>query len=172
MSNDKRQPASALDPDTINRICESHRPADVPRPLASQLRNTVLERIAKHARQGEGDDALTRDRLQTIRADAGDWHAITPKHSVKILNRDPETGVVSFLFRLAPGASIRSHAHDFDEECLVLEGDLSMPGLDLKAGDYHLAPKGVDHQRMVTQHGALLFLRGQDPLTPQQATQQ
>ena len=38
----------------------------------------------------------------------------------------------------APGAAY-PHAHDADEQTLVIEGDLSFGDLALKAGDFHAA---------------------------------
>ena len=54
---------------------------------------------------------------------------------------------VTFLIRGRPGASFPAHAHEDDEECFVLEGDITFDTLTLRAGDYHLARRGVPSRR-------------------------
>ena len=51
-----------------------------------------------------------------------------------------------------------SHFHnEGHEECLVLEGDLTMGDLKLLAGDFHLAAKGSSHPAATTMSGCLLY---------------
>ena len=59
----------------------------------------------------------------------------------------------------APGASLPAHDHPADEECLVLEGEVMLGDILGRAGDYHLAPKGLPHGTITSKTGALLFIR-------------
>jgi anti-sigma factor ChrR (cupin superfamily) len=63
---------------------------------------------------------------------------------------------------MQPGASIQGHHHASAEECLVLEGDLRIGDLHLKAGDYHVAAEGSIHPVLRSQGGAVMFVRGAD----------
>jgi len=65
--------------------------------------------------------------------------------------------------KLEPGAAVVPHDHPVDEECLVLEGEARIGELVVRAGDYHLAPRGKPHGMITSEHGALLFLRGAVP---------
>ncbi|MGV6808755.1 MAG: cupin domain-containing protein [bacterium] len=95
----------------------------------------------------------------TIRAKEGEWVEIRPKVKIKPLYLDRQAGSRSFLMQLQPGASWPTHEHTYDEECIVLEGDVRIGDLSVSAGDYHLAPKGVTHGELTSDNGALLFLR-------------
>ncbi len=66
----------------------------------------------------------------------------------------------SYLLRFAPGATISSHPHDRVEECLVVEGDISVGDLRLTAGDYHVVGPDQVHEPR-SEHGALLYIRGE-----------
>ena len=82
--------------------------------------------------------------LTTIQADEGEWAPFSPKVSIKVLRRDVETQ--SYLLRLEPGAVVLPHIHD---------------------QDFHMAPKGVVHDPICSEFGALLFLRGAIPSASQ-----
>ena len=98
--------------------------------------------------------------FHTVRLEDGDWVSIGLGVDKKFLYRDPTTGTESALFRLQPGAFIEAHHHAKAEECLVLEGDLTIGDLRLNPGDYHLAGKGTIHPVLRSESGAVLFVRG------------
>jgi quercetin dioxygenase-like cupin family protein len=110
------------------------------------------------------EQALDREAsppsFQTVRLDDGEWLLVRPGLERKLLYRDPATGTESHLFRMAAGAQIEGHHHASAEECLVLEGDLTVGNLRLNAGDYHVAPKGSMHPVLRSQGGAVMFVRG------------
>lgn len=108
-------------------------------------------------------DAPAPDGTRTIRAEAGNWEPHSPGVTMKRLHVDETAGMRSFLLCMAPGAVVASHDHPADEECLVLEGELVVGDLTLRAGDYHLAPKGVPHAALEAPAGALLFIRAALP---------
>jgi quercetin dioxygenase-like cupin family protein len=94
----------------------------------------------------------------TIRADEGAWETLVPGVERKILWSAGPNGRVTFLIRGQPGASFPAHAHDDDEECFVLAGDLTFDTLTLRAGDYHLARRGAPHPMGTTAAGCLLLV--------------
>lgn len=99
--------------------------------------------------------------LLTVRADSGEWIRLGPKVEMKILRQDRDSRC--FLLRLLPGGVLPPHEHPMDEECLVLEGEAELGGVRVRAGDFHLAPKGVPHGLVRSRTGALLYLRGANP---------
>lgn len=100
-------------------------------------------------------------QLQTVRAHEGLWQNIAPLVDMKLLHDDGLSR--SILLRLQPGARLPAHGHAADEECIVLEGEGSIGDIFLRAGDYHLAPKGMHHGETFTATGALLFIRTAAP---------
>jgi anti-sigma factor ChrR (cupin superfamily) len=113
---------------------------------------------------GRLERALDREAaaapFHTVRLEEGEWMLIRPGLERKLLHRDPASGTGSYLFRMKPGASIEGHHHEAAEECLVLEGDLTIGDLRLGAGDYHVAQGGTAHPVLKSQGGAVMFVRG------------
>jgi quercetin dioxygenase-like cupin family protein len=118
---------------------------------------TIRERIVKRIRASQG--------LTTIQATDGERESFSTKVKIKVLHRDVNTQ--SYLLRLEPGAVVLPHVHGQDEECMVLEGEVRIGDLVVSAGAYHLAPRGVPHEPISSEHGALLFLRGSIPAARQ-----
>ncbi|MEK6664163.1 MAG: cupin domain-containing protein [Pseudomonadota bacterium] len=122
-------------------------PTMPPRDRAQALRAKVLA-AARQTDVGQ---------LHTVRAQEGAWHPIAPLVDMKLLHDDGVSR--SVLIRLQAGARLPPHDHAADEECIVLEGEGSIGDIFLRAGDYHLAPKGMRHGETYTATGALLFIR-------------
>ena len=74
----------------------------------------------------------------------------------KDLTCGPDRNV--FLLRMDAGARGRKHTHAHVEHCYVIEGDVSIVGLQLGAGDHHIAGKGTVHDGLTTDRGCLLLL--------------
>ena len=69
-----------------------------------------------------------------------------------------------YLRRLQPGATLPSHRHPQDEECVVLQGRLRVgTRTEIGPGAYHLAHAGALHATLSTDTGATIFLRGAVP---------
>lgn len=98
------------------------------------------------------------DNPVTIRADEGEWRDLAPGVQAKYLWRGADAQ--SMLVRLHPGAEVAAHAHPFNEECLMLDGEAFFGDTLLRAGDYQLAPAGTEHRDVMTDVGALLYVRG------------
>ena len=143
---------SVLDPVLIGRMAAALTPQAPPSAVAARLRERLL--TAAHQTLADAPAAHL-----TIRATDGGWSEVLPGVAFKRLREDAATR--SYLLRLAPGASVPSHAHTLDEECVVLEGDVWLDGLHASAGDFHIARGGTRHGEIRTEGGCLLFLRGE-----------
>ncbi len=89
----------------------------------------------------------------TIRETEGDWIEI------KILQRDAERNLDTYLMRLQPGGSVPQHDHAADELCYVVAGDIAFGDISLATGDYHFAAAGSVHGAASSVNGALLLLQ-------------
>ena len=94
----------------------------------------------------------------TLRADEGEWYEVHEGLSVKKLFVDPNSGLVTTLVRMSPGASIPLHRHRGIEQCYVLEGVARAAGESLGPGDFQSAPKDSIHEPVYTETGALLLI--------------
>ena len=78
---------------------------------------------------------------------------------MKILMEEPETGLMTALFRWQPGAELALHEHVEIEQTFVLEGSLVDDEGEVRAGDYVWRPKGNRHSGALAQWrpGAVVF---------------
>lgn len=90
------------------------------------------------------------------------WQPFGVGVEFKLLN-EAEDGSLSYLLRLQAGAELPAHRHPMDEECVVLEGEVRISDLTVGAGGYHLGRRGIFHDTVRSDGGALLFLRGAPP---------
>lgn len=99
-----------------------------------------------------------RDASRTVSAVHQDgWAEMAEGVARKELWSD---GALSSRFcRLQPGARLPGHFHERDEECFMLQGELFLGDILLRAGDYQLAPAGSRHGEIYTDVGATLFVR-------------
>lgn len=142
---------SALPPALTEALLLGVAPTMPPRDRAQALRAKVLA-AAQPSDIGH---------LHTVRATDGTWQAIAPLVDIKLLHDDGISR--SILVRLQAGARLPPHDHAADEECIVLEGEGHIGDIFLRAGDFHLAPKGMRHGETYTATGALLFIRTAAP---------
>jgi anti-sigma factor ChrR (cupin superfamily) len=146
----KSQPAFALDPELIGEFAQSLPPIDPPEATRAAMRERLLARL--------GASALApTDRLYTLRLDDGEWRQLNPLVEVKKLFQSGDGRAL--LYRFKPGGRLISHEHPTDEECVMLEGEVHLGDLVLRAGDFHLAPRGVPHQEIHSPTGALFYAR-------------
>ena len=85
----------------------------------------------------------------------------TPGIDMKILLEDKATGLLTALFRWAPGTALDLHEHVEIEQTYVLEGHLVDEEGEVTAGNYVWRPKGNRHIA-TSPNGALVisfFLR-------------
>ena len=85
------------------------------------------------------------------------WKATpTPGVEMKVLMHDEATGLLTALFRWAPGAVLPLHEHVEVEQTYVLEGSIVDEEGECRAGDYVWRPRGNRHIARAP-HGALVL---------------
>lgn len=125
--------------------------APIPPRQARELKRRLVERMAD-----------SEDTHLTIEAHEGEWQPWLDGVEIKVLAE--AAGVLSYLLRLAPGATLPAHRHPIDEECVVLEGVLRVGRhIEVGPGGYHRARRGALHATISTVDGATVFLRGAVP---------
>lgn len=137
-------------------------PRDDERPPEA-LRERVLEAVAPSAdtelQVWRGwERAAPTGGLQTVSASEGGWEPISIEGiHVKRLTSDEKN--VTMLVRMGPGTAYPRHRHAGQEQCYVLQGDLSVgDDLHLGAGDFQVAPEGSVHDVQSTREGCLLLI--------------
>lgn len=138
-------------PDDLARLLHEAIDADPPVAADDTVRRRVLRGIAADA----------TPRHLTVAADAGTWRPFGPGLQLKVLHQGD--GIMSYLVQLAAGASLPPHRHPVDEECIVLAGEVTIGALRLTAGGFHLGRQDLPHDRLHSEHGALIYLRGAVP---------
>ncbi len=89
----------------------------------------------------------------------GEWEATPiPGIEVRRLYVDASVRRYAMMVRMQPGTSFPAHDHDGPEECVVLEGDLSIGERTMHAGDFMYAPTGSHHEVHSTEGGCVIIL--------------
>jgi len=119
-----------------------------------------------HAIPGRAPRPEVRDRLLArlarpwtiVRADEGGWERDPLGLDVRRLHRDPADGRATSLVRMPGGARYPRHRHASTEELYLLEGDLTVEGERLRAGDYCAAGPGTIHGETTSDGGCTFVL--------------
>jgi len=92
-----------------------------------------------------------------VKMDELPWRATAfPGVEVKLLMQDKETGLMTSLTRMAPGATLPLHEHVGVEQTYVIEGRLVDSEGEVRAGEYVWRPAGSRHVATAPE-GALLL---------------
>ena len=127
-------------------------------PLDAMTQRFMKSRLMTRVRDAERG-AVTN----TVRPETGEWEKFSPRIKMKVLRREADGSSMSYLLKLEPGAFLVPHKHHIDEECVVLEGMVTIGEELVGPGTYHLAPRGMIHAPIRSEHGAILFIRGKEP---------
>ena len=73
------------------------------------------------------------------------WIATAPGSKMKVIYHDPQTGMLTILAKLDPGAGIPPHVHEDLEQTFVLEGSLRDDEGECTAGNFVIRAKGSRH---------------------------
>ena len=73
------------------------------------------------------------------------WVDTAPGNQMKVLMHDPETGMLTLITRLAPGACVPRHMHEDLEQTYILEGSLEDDEGECSAGNFVIRRKGSTH---------------------------
>jgi anti-sigma factor ChrR (cupin superfamily) len=77
---------------------------------------------------------------------------------VKPLLVERETGLMTMLVKMAPGARLPDHEHVLIEQTYVLEGSLVCGEGECKAGDFVWRPAGSRHSAWCPEGGLMLAM--------------
>jgi anti-sigma factor ChrR (cupin superfamily) len=149
----KKPPTTVISDAALEGLLSALKPITPRRGKA--LRARIMARVER--------DAMEAQLIQTIPAGDEGWSELIPKVHGKRVYTD---GVAeSWLIRLEAGASAPAHDHPAPEECIVLSGSVRyVGGSTLHAGDYEVVQPGFHHTELVSDTGALVFLRYGAPL--------
>jgi anti-sigma factor ChrR (cupin superfamily) len=81
---------------------------------------------------------------------------------LKVLFNDTARGYTTAVVRMTPGTHYPSHKHAGVEELYLLEGDLSVDHLAMRAGDYCRGEAGSIHKEIGTENGCLFVVTSSD----------
>ena len=94
----------------------------------------------------EGQDKLADLESRYVAVDSLPWKPTpTPGIDMKILLQDKETGLLTALFRWAPGTELPLHEHVEVEQTYVLSGSIVDEEGEATVGNYVWRPKGHRH---------------------------
>jgi anti-sigma factor ChrR (cupin superfamily) len=124
----------------------------------ARVRESLLSLVAEESPTPAPTLHAAPPLLMTLRADEGEWYEVGKGIMVKQLFVDPQSGMVTSLFKMQPGTRIPLHRHSGIEQCYVVEGDFHADNKGLGAGDFHVAQAGSTHEPVYTVDGALLLI--------------
>jgi anti-sigma factor ChrR (cupin superfamily) len=130
-------------------LAKAMRPAE----LSSNERDRLYSQVTLRA-QAQGPAGTV-----TQRAHEAGWRQLAVGVRMKLLRIDRAAGNQTALVRFDAGSSLESHPHSQEEECLVVEGEITIGNHRLRAGDMHVARPGTRHASVSSVHGALLLVR-------------
>ena len=141
--------------EVLAQVAQTIPAADPP----SDLKQKLMSRIAASKPKLKPGWRTHQPGFDYVLSGDGLWQD-APFSGVKyqVLHYDKQAGLLTQLVRLAPGAKFPPHRHGAAEQCLVLEGHVSIGNLHLGKGDFNLAQPGTDHAEMTTAEGCLLLL--------------
>jgi hypothetical protein len=157
---EKHNKNNALDDDIIEMLAEAHEPVEIDEGIVLRLRSKLMKKISQEKMNSSLGFSTMRE------ADNEGWIDAFPGGSFKVLHGDASipNSILSYLVKLEPGFKMEGHDHPFDEETLMIEGDLTLGDLTFHAGDFHFAPAGSSHGKVSTKNGCVAYMRGALPI--------
>jgi anti-sigma factor ChrR (cupin superfamily) len=94
------------------------------------------------------------------------WIETSPGTRMKVIYHDPDSGMLTILAKLEPGAGIPPHVHEDLEQTFVLEGSLVDDEGACTAGNFVIRAKGSRHSPVAPNGCTMLvfFLKPTEPL--------
>ena len=145
----KNTAAAVLDQDIVEALALGVAEVNPPAERKSAMRARILARA--RATLPSADSHLT------VHASADGWVKVFPLVQMRTLFESQQGR--GMLFRMKAGGRLPPHEHDTDEDCVVLEGELSIGNVTVRAGDFHLARAGIPHDELTSATGALFYIR-------------
>jgi anti-sigma factor ChrR (cupin superfamily) len=107
--------------------------------------------------KAEGHEGLAPLASRYVQIDQIPWQSTRfPGIEIKVLLEDKETGLLTTLLRMAPGACLPDHEHVRIEQTYVLEGRLVDDEGECHAGDFVWRPAGSRHLAHTPDGGLML----------------
>ncbi len=155
----KKEHSETLDHDVLDLLLDAHTVAPLSEQKTTRMRSHLMQKIRE---QKAFDD---KNLIVVHKSDDG-WIEALPGAQIKILRGEISipNSLLSYLVRLEPKFTLAGHEHPFDEEILMLEGDLMLGDIKLTAGDFHFAATGTRHGDVSTLNGCLAYMRGALPV--------
>lgn len=142
----KDKDLNVLDVKITEKIATDLLPTIPATQVAERMKVTLLNRVKS-----------SEKNQRFMFADQGDWKTIANGVQVKMLRKEADSS--SALIKMEPNSFLPAHDHAFDEEAVVLEGEVWLEDVLCGTGDYHLAFAGSAHRKIRTDKGCLLFIR-------------
>ncbi len=127
---------------------------DTADPLWSTQSTLLLVRVSQAWATPFGE--ITQGTV--VRTNEQRWAPLRRGVRTKVLQEVQD--LVSMLVWFEPGATVPSHGHVHDEECLMVDCDLFLGDILLLEGEYQLAPRGTTHAELVSEQGCIVFFHG------------
>ena len=113
--------------------------------------------MAAHTPNLPGEDKLGPLDSRYVQVEQLPWKPTpTPGIDMKVLLQDEESGLLTALFRWAPGTALDLHEHMEIEQTYVLTGSIVDDEGEVRSGDYVWRPRGNRHLAR-SPHGALVI---------------
>jgi anti-sigma factor ChrR (cupin superfamily) len=128
----------------------------------AELRERLLEIIARTSQrpaQKPPGVLYDKDGVMIARPEEIPWTAGgLPGVFLKVLFNDTKRGYTTAMVRMTRGTHYPSHKHAGVEELYLLEGDLCVDDMAMRAGDYCRGEAGSIHKEIVTENGCLFVV--------------
>jgi anti-sigma factor ChrR (cupin superfamily) len=128
----------------------------------AELRGRVMETIARTPQppaQKSAGVLSDKDGVMIARPAEMTWAAgELPGVFLKVLFNDTTRGYKTAMVRMTEGTHYPSHKHAGVEELYLLEGDLFVGEMSMRAGDYCRAEAGSIHEEIATKNGCLFVV--------------
>jgi hypothetical protein len=136
----------------------SHPTMKLPTPVPAPLRSAPPSSSDKPLR------TVVAPGVTIVRPESAQWqpHPTVGGVTLKLLYRDPRSGVYTALLRLAPGAVFPRRRHAASEEVLLISGLATIGTFELRAGEYCRAESESVHDPITTSTGCTLFVCGSE----------
>jgi anti-sigma factor ChrR (cupin superfamily) len=146
---------NALSPAWTGTLAES---LDTAHTLSDTSRERIKsELMSKISARMQPESTTDDPMVHNVRREQG-WVQLSKRVQAKVLHDDGTS--LSWLLKMMPGGHLVEHDHaDGLEECMVLEGQLRINGVDFYAGDYQIALPGSVHHEVSSDQGSLVYLR-------------
>ena len=118
--------------------------------------------MTAHTPDWKAESELNPRSSRYVKMDALPWrHTSFPGVEIKVLLEDQDSGLMTTITRMAPGAVLPLHEHVDVEQTYVLEGRLVDEEGEVRAGEYVWRPAGSTHVATAPDGALLLgmFLR-------------